>query len=129
MIRAIVFTFILLPFVVGAQKKIDLKSKFFGTYSGLISSFQLDSGKDLVDVDSTKIDVIITDSNVIIKVGKNELKGTYYVMFEAKKYFLLDCRIENQLAGERIVVYKKGKKISRDGLYPQPNSFLYKMKD
>lgn len=129
MIRATVFTFILLPFVVGAQKKIDLKSKFFGTYSGLISSFQLDSGKDLVDVDSTKIDVIITDSNVIIKVGKNELKGTYYVMFEAKKYFLLDCRIENQLAGERIVVYKKGKKISRDGLYPQPNSFLYKMKD
>lgn len=129
MIKAFIFSFILLPFAISAQKKIDLKSKFYGTYSGLISSFQLDSGKDLVDVDSTKIDVTITESNVLIKVGKNELKGTYYVMFEAKKYFLLDCRIENQLAGERIVVYKKGKKISRDGLYPQPNSFLYKQKD
>jgi hypothetical protein len=129
MIRVFVFTFFLLPLIAVAQKQIDLKSKFFGTYTGLISSFQLDSGKDLVDVDSTMIAVTITETNVQITVGKNELKGSYYVMFEAKKYFLLDCRMENQLAGERIVVYKKGKKISRDGLYPQPNSFLYKQKD
>jgi len=37
--------------------------------------------------------------------------------------------MDGQLAGERIVVYKKGKKISRDGLYPQPNAFLYKRKN
>jgi len=46
-------------------------------------------------------------------------------MFEGKKYFLLYVKIEEKLAGERIVVYKKGKKISRDGLYPQPSAFLY----
>jgi hypothetical protein len=33
------------------------------------------------------------------------------------------------LAGERIVVYKRGKKISREGLYPQPNAFLFKVKN
>jgi hypothetical protein len=37
--------------------------------------------------------------------------------------------MEGQLAGERIVVYKHGKKISREGLYPQPNTFLFKVKN
>jgi hypothetical protein len=89
----------------------------------------MDSGRDLVAVDSAMISVEILDSTVNITIGRNKLKGTYYVMFEAKTYFLLDCRMEGQLAGERIVVYKKGKKISRDGLYPQPNAFLYRKKD
>lgn len=128
MIRVLIFSFFLLPLFVSAQKQIELKKKFFGTYAGNISSFQMDAGNDLFNVDSTTIKIEIKEKEVFFTVGKNTLKGTYYVMFEAKKYFLLDCRIEGQLAGERIVVYKKGNKISRDGLYPQPNAFLYKEK-
>jgi hypothetical protein len=112
-----------------SQKPVVLKSKFFGTYKGEIASFQMDSGKELVDVDSSMIAVTIADSTVEIAVGKNQLKGKYTVMFEAKTYYLLDCKIEGQLAGERIVVYKKGKKISRDGLYPQPSATLSRSKD
>jgi hypothetical protein len=41
----------------------------------------------------------------------------------------LDCRMDGQLAGERIVVYNRGKRISRDGLFPQPSSFLDRVKD
>lgn len=108
-----------------AQKKVDLKKKYFGNYEGKVSSFKLDSGKDLIDVDSTAIQIQISESKVQFTIGSNKLEGTYHVLFEAKKYYLLDCRINNQLAGERIVVYKKGKKISRDGLYPQPGAFLY----
>lgn len=128
MVRLLIILMFFLPLVVSAQKKIELKKKYFGTYSGNISSFQMDAGNDLVSVDSTTIKIEITEKEVLFTVGKNALKGTYYVMFEAKKYFLLDCRIEGQLAGERIVVYKKGNKISRDGLYPQPNAFLFKEK-
>jgi hypothetical protein len=102
-----------------------LKKKFFGTYVGEISAFQLDSGKDLLEVDKTIIKVIIQEKTITFTIGKDAIEGTYVVLFEGKKYFLLDCVIENQLAGERIVVYKKGNKISRDGLYPQPNAFLY----
>ena len=128
--RSILTGIFLLPFMLFAQKQVDgLKKKYYGTYVGEITSFQLDSGKDLVAVDSTDISVKIDDSTVLITIGKNKLKGRYDVMFEAKTYFLLDCRMEGQLAGERIVVYKKGKKISRDGLYPQPNAFLYRRKD
>ncbi len=108
------------------QKTIELNDKYFGTYKGEIPSYQLDSGSELFQVDSTIIRVRIDKSTIEITIGKNRLTGSYKVMFEAKKYFLLDCHMTGQLAGERIVVYKKGRKIARDGLYPQPNTFLYK---
>jgi hypothetical protein len=115
--------------LLSAQQPIELKKKFQGTYEGAIPAYQLDSGKEIVDVDLTPIQIQITDKNIFLQIGKNKLSGTYTIMFEAKTYFLLDCRIENQLAGERIVVYKKGKKISRDGLFPQPSVQLEKTKD
>lgn len=128
MIRTVFFIFFFLPLFITAQKHIDLKKKYFGVYEGKISSFQLDSGKDLIEVDSSQIIISISEKTIDFTIGKEKLNGTYSVMFEGNKYFLLDCRIENQLAGERVVVYKKGRKISRDGLYPQPSTFLYLQK-
>jgi hypothetical protein len=129
MSRFLFLLLFILPVLLSAQQPIELKKKFQGTYEGAIPAYQLDSGKEIVDVDLTPIQIQITDKNVFLQIGKNKLSGTYTVMFEAKTYFLLDCRIENQLAGERIVVYKKGKKISRDGLFPQPSVQLEKTKD
>lgn len=124
-IKATLFA-LLLPTILMAQKPVELKSKYFGKYNGEISAFELDAGKELIDIEATSITVEIKKSEVTFTIGRNVLQGTYKVLFEAKKYYLLDCTMENQLAGERIVVYKKGSKISRDGLYPQPNAFLYK---
>ena len=129
MSRFLFLLLFILPVLLSAQQPIELKKKFQGTYEGAIPAYQLDSGKEIVDVDLTPIQIQITDKNVFLQIGKNKLSGTYTIMFEAKTYFLLDCRIENQLAGERIVVYKKGKKISRDGLFPQPSVQLEKTKD
>ena len=129
MSRFLFLLLFILPVLLSAQQPIELKKKFQGTYEGAIPAYQLDSGKEIVDVDLTPIQIQITDKNVFLQIGKNKLSGTYTVMFEAKTYFLLDCRIDNQLAGERIVVYKKGKKISRDGLFPQPSVQLEKTKD
>lgn len=129
MSRFLFLLLFILPVLLSAQQPIELKKKFQGTYDGAIPAYQLDSGKEIVDVDLTPIQIQITDKNVFLQIGKNKLSGTYTIMFEAKTYFLLDCRIDNQLAGERIVVYKKGKKISRDGLFPQPSVQLEKTKD
>jgi hypothetical protein len=129
MSRFLFLLLFILPVLLSAQQPIELKKKFQGTYEGAIPAYQLDSGKEIVDVDLTPIQIQITDKNVFLQIGKNKLSGTYTIMFEAKTYFLLDCRIENQLAGERIVVYKKGKKISRDGLFPQPSAQLERTKD
>lgn len=129
MSRFLFLLLFILPVLLSEQQPIELKKKFQGTYEGAIPAYQLDSGKEIVDVDLTPIQIQITDKNVFLQIGKNKLSGTYTIMFEAKTYFLLDCRIDNQLAGERIVVYKKGKKISRDGLFPQPSVQLEKTKD
>jgi hypothetical protein len=126
------FFFLLLvlsPMLVSAQKPIVLKKKFLGAYEGQIGSFDLDGGNGLISVDSVGIRVEIFQKYVAITIGIQLNKGTYSVLFEGNDYFVLDCRMEGQLAGERIVVYKHGKKISREGLYPQPNTFLFKVKN
>jgi hypothetical protein len=120
--------FVLFPLVVFSQKQIELKKKFTGTYKGEISSFKLDTGEDLVDVSSVPITIEIQLEEVVFTIGAYVLSGNYEVLFEADKYFLLDCKIPGRLAGERVVVYKRGKKISRDGLFPQPSAMLYRVK-
>ena len=123
------FLMIGFPLLLSAQKEIDLKKKYKGSYEGTISTFKLDTGQDLVDVGSVPIRIEIEGDSVLFSIGKHRISGTYKVMFEASKYFLLDCKIPGRLAGERVVVYKRGKKISRDGLYPQPSAMLYKVND
>lgn len=115
--------------VAWSQKPIELKKKFLGSYSGTIASFKLDTGEDLVDIEREKISINIEIDSIIFSIGRNTLSGTYTVLFEAKKYYVLDCIIPGRLAGERVVIYKAGKKISRDGLYPQPSAMLTKDKD
>ena len=128
MIRIILVFICLAPLFSMAQKPIELKKKFLGTYAGEISSFKLDTGEDLVDVDKTVIKINIEQDSIQFNIGRNELASSYTVLFEAAKYYVLDCKVNGRLAGERIVVYKKGKKISRDGLFPQPNALLYLVK-
>lgn len=127
--RFLFFLVVFVPMILSAQKPIELKKKFYGVYEGQISNFELDGGKDVISVDSVSIRIAISEKNVKITVGKQMNKGSHSVLFEGDDYFVLDCRMEGQLAGERIVVYKRGKKISREGLYPQPNAFLFKVKN
>jgi len=75
LLRTVVLLLCFLPLLAVAQKKIDLKKKYFGTYGGEISTFQLDSGKDLINVDSTNINVVIDESSVEIKIAKKSIKG------------------------------------------------------
>ena len=77
-------------------------------------------------VSSSAIYIELEKEKITITIGNNQLTGTYTVMFKAKKYFLIDARIEGQLATERIMVYKRGRKLSRIGMYPQPVTELLK---
>ena len=129
MMRLLLLVFVLVPIIGSSQKPIELKSKFLGIYEGKISSFLMDSGKDLLSVEESSITIQITAEAIFFAIGSNKKSGIYTVLFEADKYFLLDCKINGQLANERVVVFKKGKKISRDGLYPQPNTILLKSKN
>ncbi len=118
----------LLPFLFSVQKELTLKRKYLGKYKGEIPSYNIDTGEKIMKVSPTSIYIEIGKNDIWITIGNNKNHGTYEVMFKAQTYYLLDCKMDNQLATERIMVYKRGRKISRDGLFPQPLSNLKKYK-
>lgn len=126
MTKFILSVLLIIPLSLSAQKEYTLKSRFLGKYKGEISSYNIDTGKKIMKVSSSSIYIELEKEKISITIGNNKLTGTYSVMFKAKKYFLIDARIEGQLATERIIVYKRGRKLSRDGMYPQPVTELLK---
>ncbi len=126
--RTVLFLFLMTSILGFSQSTTALKKKYFGSYIGEIPSYSFDAEDGQIDVAATSIKIVIKAKEINFEIGKNAFQGTYKVLFEANNYFLLDCVISNQLATERIMVFKKGKKISRDGLYPQPMAFLKKEK-
>ena len=126
--KFIILTLLLVPMLASAQKTISLKRKYLVSYVGMIPGYKVQSSEDIMFVTQSKILIKIGKNQVEMTVGGNMMFGTYEVMFEAKKYYLLDVTIDDQLATERIMVYKSGKHLSRDGMYPQPVTELNKMK-
>jgi len=114
------------PFALSAQKQIKLKRKYLAKYEGVVPAYSMGSALEIVDVDETPITVTIGKEFIYTTIGDRKLQGIYEVMFEADTYYLLDATMTGQLANERILIYKRGKKIARDGMYPQPLSDLKK---
>lgn len=118
-----------LPLVASAQKEITLKRKYLGKYEGIVPAYSMGSALEVVDVDQTVITVTIGKEFIYTTIGERKLQGKYVIMFEADNYFLLDATMTGQLANERILIYKRGKKIARDGMYPQPLADLKKTRN
>ncbi len=122
------FLFLLIVLLSAGQlsAQTKLKRKYYGTYEGQINEYPLEVGKKLIQVKAVPIRIEINAGYLSIQVGKLTTRGNYKVLFEADDYFVLDAVMENQSIGERIVVFKRGAKISRDGLFPQPSARLFK---
>lgn len=126
MINRFLFIFLLVLVATPAEAQVKLKRKFYGTYEGQITAYKFDAGDKLVEVNEVPIQIEINSGYLTIKIGRLITNGTFEILFEADEYYVLDATMENQYVGERIVVYKRGRKISRDGLYPQPSTLLFK---
>ena len=126
--RLLLVLLIMLPSLVSAQKEIELKRRYFGNYEGKVASYKMGSAINVVDVDESTIQIILAKDQIAVTVGNRKIYGTYEVMFEADKYYLLDAKMNGQIVNERILVYKRGRRISRDGLYPQPVSNMKKVR-
>lgn len=117
---------LLIPVFAFSQKEITLKKKYLGKYKGTIPAYKMDIGDDVIDVSASAIYIDLSKESIKVTIGNNTLSGTYSVMFKAKSYYLVDAVIDGQLATERLIVYKTGRKLSRDGMYPQPVTALKK---
>ncbi|GAB5419315.1 MAG: hypothetical protein Crog4KO_27440 [Crocinitomicaceae bacterium] len=124
--RALLIVFLITAGIAFGQNDIELRRKYRGVYEGVIPEYSIQSNGELHFVSDATIEIVIGENQVQVKVGNNTMIGTYEVMFKADKYYLLDVDIEGQLANERILVYKRGKKLSRDGMFPQPVTTLKK---
>jgi hypothetical protein len=122
--------FFLLTLLVGftsvAQTSGQLKKRFLGTYTGFIPSYKTVSSN--IQVDSVALTIELSSNQLRFSLGKLEFEGEYTILLETASYYILECKMEDRIANERIMVYKRGKKISRDGLFPQPNATLYKLR-
>ena len=117
---------LLVGFTSAAQTSGQLKKRFLGTYTGFIPSYKTVSSN--IQVDSVALTIELSSNQLRFTLGKLEFEGEYAILLETATYFILECKMEDRIANERIMVYKRGKKISRDGLFPQPNATLYKLR-
>lgn len=115
-------------FVSFGQKPVKFKRKYRGDYEGVVPGYTYQNGVNTVEVGSASIRINITSDSVFVYIGKLSYKGVYNVMFKADTYLLLECDMDGVLANEKLLVYTRGKKISRDGIFPQPVTELKKVK-
>jgi hypothetical protein len=122
-------TIVLLVFIVAHSVfHAQVKKNLLGTYAGQISSYTLNTGLQSFKVEAVLIEVKISSDSLSVQIGNTTVKGTYEILLDKPNYYVLVGKMENQLADERIILYKKGKKISREGIQPQPDALLEKKK-
>lgn len=126
MARSILIFFGVLFFQLTASAQ--LKKSYYGKYVGNIPAYEINTGMEKIRIAPAEIEVRLSAGELALRIGTQEWKGSWEVLFEAGSYFVLNCKLENQLAPERIIVYKKGRKISREGIRPQPDAMLVKSK-
>ena len=105
----------------------SLKKKQFGVYEGIIPAYVLDLGEGVINVKPETIRIEITAASITQTIGTAVQSGTWEVLDGDQDMTVLLFHPEDSLVTEHITVYKKGKKITRDGIYPQPQVELKKL--
>lgn len=122
--------FLFLLFIAGSftSNKGDtkLKKKVLGAYSGTIPGYKMDNGTMILEVLACSIQIELSRENVQIEIGKDKFISVYKVIFEDDDTYVLETKADGQKIAERLKVYKKEKKIIREGIYPQPDAILEK---
>lgn len=97
----------------------------FGTYKGKIDGYSIGKSNELIQVAPSSIEIQIMKGPIFIFVDDQKYEGTWKVLLETKVYYLVEAQTKSN-APERLMVYKKERKILREGISPQPNVILKK---
>lgn len=104
-----------------------LRKKFLGVYEGSIPAYTLDLGSDVVPVEAATIRIELAAKTIVQTIGSTIKTGTWRVVSESKEGYVIAFRLEGQLIEEQLTLIRKGKKILRKGVYPQPDTSLFKL--
>ncbi|MBM3186351.1 MAG: hypothetical protein FJZ67_08615 [Bacteroidetes bacterium] len=98
------------------------------TYVGKIPSYEMNLNNQLILVNPSTIEVILTKDSIYVNVGESKWNGTYVVSkIEKQKYELTGKMLDTGIP-ERLIIDTKLKKLTRKGLFPQPDAILEKKK-
>lgn len=103
----------------------QLHNNLLGTYVGSIPAYTLDVGQGTVHVAETGITIELTASGVVQQLDNQQKKGTWKILRTEKQYYIIAIKLEGQLAEERVIIYRKGHSMKREGIFPQPDATLH----
>ncbi len=103
-----------------------LKKKFYGTYKGVVPTYKMDIGSDVIDVASASITIVLSEDRVVQQLGNETKSGTWKIVSTEKAYFVLSMRLDGSIVEEQVLLDKKTKAMTRLGIFPQPDTPLAK---
>ena len=106
----------------------QVKKRELGYYQGIISSYTLNTGQELISVDSSVILVWLEKDRISFKLDNKEYRGTYSVKERNKRNYILMAKLSFSDIEEELRINGKNKIMWRKGLFPQPDSNLKKLK-
>lgn len=82
----------------------------------------------IIPVNSSNLEVRLTKDSIYVNVGESKWEGTYIVSKLENKKFELTGKMLGTGIPERLLLDTKQKKLTRKGLFPQPDAILEKKK-
>ena len=127
--QIIPLSLMLLPSVIwGQSTDLKIKKKYLGTYQGQMNAYYLTDGNTTFEVESTTCKVQLKSNGISLELDNVAKEGNYSVLFATKEYTVLEANYDNTPMRDRFILPKKGKVLTREGLTPQPNVTLNKVK-
>jgi hypothetical protein len=122
------FFLVLFVCCVNAHAQKPIKKKILGTYQGKIEAYKINTGAQFIDVAETPISVDLRKTDLIFQIGRNTMKTDYTWKKQDKNIYLIRFIRDVDQTPEVLILNKKTKEILREGVSPQPNSKLLKVK-
>jgi len=123
------FAFILVCFFLHSNVSGQVKKSYFGKYVGTIAGYEMSAGaSERIQIGISAIEIQLSGKEIVVVIGTKTNKGTWTLVSENKTNFVIEGKMDQSSATERILIYKKGKKIVREGIRPQPDVMLRKKK-
>lgn len=105
----------------------QVKKRDQGVYKGLIPAYAINTGQDLIQVDSCVIQIKLEKMRLMIRIDNKEYEGTYKVDKKTKRIYVIYAETEYSDIKEEIILFGKDKIMTRKGLFPQPDTSLKKL--
>ncbi len=119
---------ILLAFIIAGSFGLtaQIKKRDLGRYTGTIESYKINSGQELLTVQSSPISIALKKEIVVLKIGSQEFSASYEIKKLERRSYIITFGTPFSDLNESLRLNGKKKEMLRKGLFPQPDCVLKK---